>query len=219
MNDEINDELVTPGCANCALKHMSAAIAYTALDPVAGTDGYEWPAYAVYEARARINAVEFLEGYRSHLCFAVGLLEIAEETACEAGFPVNAKLIRSKRIALMSSKGDHKAVFEFIRSVQLGCSLMATAHVMEAIRELPADKTFEEIARRGLCMSNKRERHDAFRACVSRVLELYFPEDEEKKGGEETMAKGKMCAKKNAGSVKAVKAACKGGKAKKGCKK
>lgn len=219
MNDEINDELVTPGCANCALKHMSAAIAYTALDPVAGTDGYEWPAYAVYEARARVNAVEFLEGYRSHLDFAVGLLELAEEAACEAGFPVNARVTRSKRIALMTSKGDHKAVAEFIKSVPPGCSLMATAHVMEAIRELPADKTFEEIARRGLRTSNRLERHDAFRACVNRVLELHFPADEERKGGEETMAKGKMCAKKNAGSVKAVKAACKGGKAKKGCKK
>ena len=98
---EIVDEILTPGCPNCAIKHLSAAIAYAAVDSMSD---YDFPLWAVYEARARINAVEFLEGYTSHFELAVGFLELAEEAACEAGFPVNARVIRSKRIALMKAE-------------------------------------------------------------------------------------------------------------------
>ena len=75
---EVVDELMTPGCPQCAIKHLSAALYHRAVkapgSPVAQT-------YRVLTAVAKINLYEVLNGYKSHLWYGVGALERAEEIA------------------------------------------------------------------------------------------------------------------------------------------
>ena len=207
---EIVDEILTPGCPNCAVKHLSAAITYAALDTC---EPHDWPIWAVNEARARINAVEFLEGYESHFELAVGFLELAEEEACSAGSPAAAEVVRERRVKLMASK-DAGNVGEFVKSVPPGCGLMMLAHIEEALREMPKDDEFRLITLTGVCSANTREDLVAvLRKAVAHVRREYFEFNEPgKKGGEDTMTCNikKPVAKK--ADPKAKQVACKGGK-------
>ena len=75
---EVVDELMTPGCPQCAIKHLSAAVAYM-VGPYPG--GAPVLTSCVWAAVARINLVEVMAGYRSHLWYAVGMLVRSEEAA------------------------------------------------------------------------------------------------------------------------------------------
>ena len=68
------DELMTPGCPNCAVKHLSAALAYFVDE---GNEKYETVDLddaLVFVGRAVVNLIESLNGYPSHFDFAIGLI-------------------------------------------------------------------------------------------------------------------------------------------------
>ena len=75
---EVNDELMTPGCPQCAVKHLSAALYHRAHLAGGGEDLRPDP-YMVCVCTAYINLVEVRTGYFSHLWYAVGALVRAEE--------------------------------------------------------------------------------------------------------------------------------------------
>lgn len=208
---EIVDEILTPGCPNCAIKHLSAAVTYIALDSI---PDYDLPVWAVNEARARINAVEFLEGYTSHFELAVGFMELAEEEACSVGSSVNARVIRERRVKLMMSK-DAKNVSAFVASIAPGCKLMATAHIAEALREMPNDDKFRKIL---IGPIGKRETKAEVVACLRSAIEHvrreYFdlPEPAVGEGEQENKGETDMATTKKTPAKKATCGACKGGK-------
>ena len=72
---EIVDELMTPGCPNCARKHLSAAVERV-VDGLNVQDRRNADVLAIL-ARAYINFIEAAEGYLSHRDYAVGLLVAA----------------------------------------------------------------------------------------------------------------------------------------------
>lgn len=212
---EIVDEILTPGCPNCALKHLSAAVTYAALDSM---PDYDLPVWAVNEARARINAVEFLEGYTSHFELAVGFMELAEEEACSAGVNGNARVIRERRVKLMTSK-DAKNVGAFVASIAPGCKLMATAHIAEALREMPNDAEFRKIllSHIGKC-DTKAEVVACLRSAIEHVRKEYFdfediPEPVVGEGEHENKGETDMATTKKTTAKKAACATAKGGKA------
>lgn len=209
---EIVDEILTPGCPNCAIKHLSAAIAYAAVDSM---PDYDLPVWAVNEARARINAVEFLEGYTSHFELAVGFLELAEEEACSVGVNGNARVIRERRTRLMASK-DARNVSAFVASIAPGCKLMATAHIAEALREMPNDAEFRKILLdhfTGKC-DTKAELVACLRSAIEHVRREYFdlPEPAVGEGEQENKGETDMATTKKTPAKKATCGACKGGK-------
>ena len=188
------DELMTPGCPNCAVKHLSAALAYfvdsgDTKHEIIGLDDAP-----VFVGRAVVNLVESLNGYPSHFDFAIGLIERAEEKFTftytqTASSPVG----RLRRIRLALTDGTMSASFGAAELYSFARSYgMMLAHVAEALRELrsiplPAALTAEW-----------------FRDTIAEVKKEYFDFGEtEGKGGEEVMA---------CGTKKAAKAACKGGK-------
>ena len=209
---EVVDELMTPGCPNCALKHLSAAIERSVDGLEAETT--EIDAVVTLLARAYINFTEAEEGYTSHRYYAIGLLVAAEERLIRNGNPAYANVIRGIRTGIMDGTGSLGALFcECVHRV-------AVAHVHEAFRELPE-------------LSFKFNRHD-YRGCTQGTIdwlmemirwveENYFgTNNHEEKGEKTTMATKKnvkVPAKK--ADTKAAKAACKGSKcsAKKSCKK
>lgn len=169
------DELMTPGCPNCAVKHLSAALAYF-VD--AGNDKYETGDLgdaSVLVGRAVVNLIESMNGYPSHFDFAIGLIERAEETFTftytqTASSPVG----RLRRIRLALTDGTMPVscgageLYSFARPYG-----MMLAHVAEALRELrsiplPAALTAEW-----------------FRDTIAEVKKEYFDFGEtEGKGGE-----------------------------------
>lgn len=212
---EIVDELMTPGCPNCAIKHLSAALERV-------VDGINVPESDTSDAmtlmaRAYVNFVEAAEGYASHFDYAVGLLQRAEELAVMRGLPEFAKLVREHRVRVMTEGASGKPLFDLYLD-SLG--RLAAAHFREAVRELPAlserfDTVFPSFDADGVVK---------IRAMIAWVREEYFGTTAKTPGekGEDTMA---TCAKKaackagKAGKAAPVakKAACKGGKC--GCKK
>ena len=132
---EIVDELDTPGCPQCAIKHLSAALFHYArrrLFPFEPRRGME------YVALACINLYEVFVGYRSHLWYAVGALVTAEEQV-ERGRSPDAT-IREVRLTL-EKEGVHAVPMAFERLVHgtgLTPSEWELAHFYEARRELPA---------------------------------------------------------------------------------
>ena len=210
---DIVDELMTPGCPQCAIKHLSAALYHAATlgrVPVR-SDVCE---SMVYLARAYINLGEVLIGYESHLWFAVGLLQRSEERALTEGSATNAA--RQARLTL--ELHGMKAVRETMRNIAIDAYLdpatMCIAHIDEAMRELPAflwSGSFENIP-----------------ATIERIRGDFMVNEEvpgasteaEGKGGESAMATKKAAGKKpqvakSSGKVKAVQACGKGGKCRK----
>lgn len=204
---EVVDELMTPGCPNCARKHLSAAVERV-------VDGFDVQDrrnsdVLVILARAYINFVEAAEGYLSHRDYAVGLLVAAEERLVRRGDAEYAKIIRGIRTDLMEDPTALEALF-------FECvDRLAVAHIHEAFRELPELSYGFDRNCFGSC---SQETVDRLVAMIRWIDDRYFLNTPEKpeKGGESDMAT-KKC------GAKAVKAACKGGKCggkkKGGCKK
>lgn len=211
MTMEIVDELMTPGCPQCAVKHLSAALYHAASYGKTPTRADTCES-TVYLARAYINLGEVLIGYKSHLWFAVGLLQRSEERALTEGSATNA----ARRARLTLELRGMDAVRETMRNIAIDAYLdpatMCLAHIDEAMRELPGlwwPGVFENIP-----------------AAIERIREEYFvseeapvaSEEDEEKGGESDMATKKAAKKAPAflkkEDPKAKKAACKGGKCK-----
>lgn len=209
---EIVDELMTPGCPQCAVKHLSAALYYRARGLSEASPGVS-PA-RVSVAVACINLQEVLVGYASHLWYAVGALVEAEaqdeleHTGCGlAARDVRLRLEESGSCAVPDALSDLR------RSVQLYCGDWEVAHEIEAQRELPHFMMdLEDLV-----------------ASIERIREEFFTSDTTapaaataEGGGESEMAK--KTAKKAPAFLKkedpkAKQAACKGGKCKgKKCK-
>ena len=209
---DIVDELMTPGCPQCAIKHLSAAIYYRAQHHrVEGA-----PHVAVYHrtraAVALINLAEALTGYRSHLWFAVGALvdgEVFALIACESHY---AARMREARIEL-EQKGEAaiaKVMGHLFQFCQITDADWESAHYGEAQRELPAWDAWSSD----------------YDLVIRKIREEYFITDEAPgasaeaagKGGESDMATKKAAKKAPAflkkEDPKAKKAACKGGKCK-----
>ena len=221
---EAVDELMTPGCPQCAIKHLSAMLYWRAHTPLVTPNGISFGETAAilcrtYLAVAKINLTEVLNGYRSHLWYTVGALVAAEECALElGGEDCTAKTARAARLSLEESGLD--AVRSALVTLTCGCVLraqeMAEAHWMEARRELPGFNLdySDPIG------SIERIRKEYFNLEEAPVAS---PEDAGK-GGEGDMATKKAAKKAPAflkkEDPKAKKAACKGGKCKGGkCKK
>ena len=123
---EIVDEIMTPGCPNCYIKHLTAALACMAINRF---DYVQVPYADVTAARALINLVEAREGYTSHRDLAIGLLAHAEiismDNRCVA--------LREIRVGLMT--GDPDAERRLLGRVSP--EALFVAHLKEAERELP----------------------------------------------------------------------------------
>ena len=213
---EIVDELMTPGCPQCAVKHLSAALAYL-LSP--GRHGV-FVRSKTWLAVARINLAEVLVGYKSHLWYAVGMLQRSEETALGEGSECS--VARHARL-LLEEKGLFGAR-EALHEIELGVVFepedMCEAHCYEAARELPSLLVYPILPMPEQLVSE-----------IERIRKEFFTTDQEvavdtseevaEKGGEEAMATKKAAKKAPAflkkEDPKAKKAACKGGKCKK-CK-
>lgn len=210
---EIVDELTTPGCPQCAIKHLSAALMYMI---TSGRHGFAARS-KVWMAVAKINLAEVLVGYKSHLWYAVGMLQRAEETALAEG----SSYATARRARLLLEEQGIAGVAEALRELDLGAVFeddeMCEAHLYEATRELPSLLVYPLMPDPEYLL---RE--------IERVREEYFITEEApaasgnsaEKGGESDMAK--KTAKKAPAFLKkedpkAAKAACKGGKSKK-CK-
>lgn len=167
---EIVDDLDTPGCANCAVKHLSAALAYL----VASLRNSSWGGGSSGElvARAFINLVEAAEGYTSHFPFAIGLLAMAEEALVTEGDAETALHVREERTSLIA--GGTQAIASVLDRLAVLASDrdMARGHLEEAKRELPHWKP---------CSLKV----DELVAAIDEIRREYFEFDEPgKKGGE-----------------------------------
>ena len=206
---KVVDELFTPGCPQCAVKHLSASLYHAALyeadrhrpsDPPQRLVPTE---AAVLLARAYINLGEVLIGYNSHLWFAVGMLQYAEEVAQRDCAPLVAEVARNARLMLTSGGlSPLQGVMQRIRlDGPLGHLEMSCAHFDEARRELPAFA--DEMRMDDLAGSIERIREEYFNLPPSTVP-----------GGDETTKTEKepdmATAKKTA--PKGTKCAAKGGK-------
>lgn len=203
---EIVDELMTPGCPQCAIKHLSAALYHRAKTGAANT----LPPLqaAVCECTAAINLVEVLNGYKSHLWYAVGALERAEE--CAIMTFGTARTAREARLILENRglEGVKDALHHLVVGSIQSPAEWAAAHFDEARRELPA-------------MADQM-RMDDLVGSIERVRKEYFNlppvtvsgGEQTQTGKEPDMATKKTPAKKAA--CKGTKCACKGGKTKKG---
>lgn len=211
---EVHDELMTPGCPQCAIKHLSAALYHRAktLAPVMLAPD----PYMVCVCTAYINLVEVRTGYLSHLWYAVGALVRAEEHMAPR---VGGCVAREAR--LMLEEYGVNALLDALNCIREGTmpnhADWAAAHFDEAMRELPAFAG--------------EMRMDDLIGSIERIREEFFTSDTTapaaataEGGGEWEMATNKAAKKAPAalkkGDAKAKQAACKGGKCKGGkCKK
>lgn len=214
---EVVDELTTPGCPQCAIKHLSAALMYM-ITP--GRHGLAARS-KVWMAVAKINLAEVLVGYKSHLWYAVGMLQRAEETALAEG----SSYATARHARLLLEEQGMAGVAEALRELDLGAVFeddeMCEAHLYEATRELPS-----------LLVYPLMPDPDYLRNEIERVREEFFVSEEApaastesaEKGGESDMATKKTVKKVVPAFLKkedpkAAQAACKGGKCKgKKCK-
>lgn len=208
---ETVDELMTPGCPQCAIKHLSAALFHRArrrMCPWPPRRGME------YVALACVNLYEVFVGYRSHLWYAVGALAVAEEQV-ERGAAPDATI---RDVRLMLEERGLDAVPEALERLVHGTGLYPSewelAHLEEATRELPDFK----IDGSDLIGSIERIREEFFKGFEEAPAASGV---EAERGGETDMVTKKAAKKAPAplkkGDAKAKQAACKGGKAKK-CK-
>lgn len=221
MSLEIVDELMTPGCPQCAVKHLSAALYHRAkvLAPVMLAPD----PYMTCVCTAYINLVEVKAGYRSHLWYAVGALVRAEEHAAP-GAGGYACVAREARLMLEERGLD--ALLDAVNCISEGTAPThadwAVAHFDEAMRELPAFAN--EMRMDDLIGSIERIRKEYFDLPEATVAEG----ETTTKEGEPEMATNKKaackggscspkgkCAEKGGTTAKAAKACAKGGKCKK----
>lgn len=215
---DIVDELMTPGCPQCAVKHLSAALYHVTM----ATGELMVPcSYMRHICTAYINLIEVRSGYKSHLWYAVGALVRAEE---KHAYGVKEHVAREARL-LLEQRGED-AVPDALRVLDEGImpthADWAAAHFDEACRELPA-------------MAHELHMSDLV-GSIEKVREFYFdlppsivPGETETNQTEKepnmatvkkTPAKGTKCATKGGKTaatapVKGSKCACKGGKTKK----
>ena len=210
---EIHDELMTPGCPQCAIKHLSAALYHVARGAVQ-KDVFP-DSYMACVCTAYINLVEVRAGYASHLWYAVGALVRAEEH-----FAVGLGKCVAREARLMLEQYGEEAIIDALRCIKEGTAPThadwAAAHFEEACRELPAYA--DEMTMNNVIETIERIREDFF---VSEEAPVASPEDVGE-GGECDMATKKAAKKAPAflkkEDPKAKKAACKGGKCKGKCK-
>ena len=134
---EAVDELMTPGCPNCAVKHLSAALAYFVDEGNAKCEAFDLDDALVFVGRAVVNLIESLNGYPSHFDFAIGLIERAEEKFTFA-WSANSQIVgwlRKIRLALTDGTMPAGRGAEELHSIAHPCWMML-AHVAEALREL-----------------------------------------------------------------------------------
>ena len=213
---EIVDELMTPGCPQCAVKHLSAALYHRARLAGGGEDLRPDP-YMVDVCVAYINLVEVRAGYHSHLWYAVGALVRAEERMA----PRTAGGCVAREARLMLEQYGEEALADALNCIAEGAAPghedWAMAHYSEAMRELPAMQA--EMRMDDLIGSIERVRKEFFELPPSTVP----GEGEQTQTGKEPemattkkgACKGAKCAAKGGKTAKATKGACKGGKAKK----
>lgn len=211
----VNDELMTPGCPRCAIKHLSAAL-YHRAQLAGGGESLPPDSYMVDMCVAYINLVEVRTGYRSHFWYAVGALVRAEERTGSG------RVAREAR--LMLEQYGEEALADALRCIEIGSipthADWAAAHFSEAMRELPAMRAAMRMD--DLIGSIERIRNEYFNL---EEVPAASTEDAER-GGESIMAKAAKKAApaflakgKEAKEAKGAKAACKGGKtAKAACK-
>lgn len=210
---KVVDELITPGCPQCAVKHLSAAL-YHKARLVGDGEGMEPDPCTKHLCVAYINLVEVRTGYLSHLWYAVGALVRSEERmAWRIGECV------ARKVRLLLEEHGLDAVMDALRIIDQETAPTpadwAAAHFDEARRELPAFA--DEMRMDDLIGSIERIREEFFNLPPSTVP-----------GGEETTqtekepdmatakkpaSKGAKCAAK--GGKTATKACAKGGKSKK----
>ena len=190
---EINDELMMP-CAQCARKHLSAAIAYYA---DSGNLGRVVRDHGVLVARALINLCEAEEGYGSHRPFAVGLLVKAEQECTDPG---TRGAIRGFRLAVCEGKYDF--VFPGIYPTE---PEWYRAHVLEAEREYPDIRT--AVEREPFYRDNMSEQELRQAEVNYRLAQLKWLD--ENIFGNKPVEKGDNMA---CNTKKGCKGACKGGK-------
>lgn len=215
---QIVDELMTPGCPQCAVKHLSAAVAYIA-DGEASAKHVPSIAVGTYMARALINLVETMEGYRTHFDFAIGLLQRAEEFAASSEASPARLLMytaRSIRVKLIAAGPGDDAVGAAVTSLKASVdhTCMALGHVKEAMRELPE---------RGIDLTLDVKRLSDM---ITKIRDDYLLEPDATTapadGNDKPATEGEtdMATKKTVGKGAAckgtTKCACKGGKTKKG---
>lgn len=237
---ELVDELVTPGCPNCVIKHLSAAVMYMA-EARCESFTCRVPKHAVLAARAQINLVESMQGYRSHFDFAVGILTRAEELAIQdsasrdKGLRI-AATYRKARLGLIQdgSEGTMNAMQLLDLALADSCAepemifeIVAFAHAEEAYREAPEGEFTDALQ---VCCAHMTVK--GVQDTIARVRKEFFDfcEGEKPAGekGDTDMATAKKApakaakkaapakaAAKTVAPAKATKAACKGGKAKK----
>lgn len=215
---EVVDELLTPGCPNCAIKHLSAALAYLADLYMPERNAIEFhPISTSFKARAYVNLIESAEGYHSHLDFAIGLLQRAEEAHVFNGESDQAVSCRNYRVELIKDGARAVRAVTFALQSELGGYAIAQAHLAEAHRELRSFIT---------CVPPLDA--DVILKMIVEIRKEYFDfqppavGEESNNKGESVMAIAKKTAAKTAAKAPtATKAACKGGKcaSKKGCKK
>jgi len=203
---EIHDELMTPGCPQCAIKHLSAALYHVARGAVQ-KDVFP-DSYMACVCTAYINLVEVRAGYRSHLWYAVGALVRAEEH-----FAVGLGSCVAREARLMLEEHGEEALIDALRCIKEGTAPThadwAAAHFEEARRELPA---YADM----MTMANILETIEAIRSdffITDQEVAVATSTEGAGKGGEEAMATKKAAKAKV--DPKAAQAACKGGKAKK----
>lgn len=223
--NEVVDELLTPGCPQCAVKHLSAALFHVAaghLDPFEAMLAH--PA-GVHMCIAAVNLAEVRAGYRSHLWYAVGALVQAEQ--CAATVPTGdlGRVARDARLLL--EQGGEAAAIDALRHLRANTAPShdewAVAHFLEAIRELPLMEA--SIRMDDLVGSIERIRREYFPAELPTVPQADHEasaaasSEGAGEGGESAMATKKAAKKpqvaKSAGKAKAVQACGKGGKCKK----
>ncbi len=203
---EVHDELMTPGCPQCAVKHLSAALYHRA--KVLAPEMLAPDPYMTCVCTAYINLVEVRAGYRSHLWYAVGALVRAEEH-----FATGLGSCTAREARLMLEEHGEEALVDALRCLKDGTAPChadwAAAHFDEARRELPAYAN--EMTMDNIVETIERIREDFFD--VSHEVPGTSTEAVEK-GGESVMGtKGKKCAKCAAKGGKAAKAPAKAAKA------
>ena len=214
---DIVDELMTPGCPQCAIKHLSAAIFHRARHATRDDKPQLATGYMVSAAVAWINLVEVQTGYKSHLWYAVGALVDAEELAFLGGDARYAAKVREARLILerRGLAGVEQALGQLF-TCDLNDVTLEVAHASEARRELPRWGGWP-----GPCGYGATP----YAELIERIREDFMVVDSEEAPGASAEAAGKggesdMATKKAAkADPKAAKAAAKGGKTKKACGK
>lgn len=134
---KVVDELFTPGCPQCAVKHLSAALYHVAkagghCEPLAADP------YMVEVCIAYINLVEVRAGYLSHFWYAVGALVRAEERMA----PRMVGECVAREVRLMLEQYGVEVLIDALKAIDEGTAPnhadWAVAHFSEAMRELPA---------------------------------------------------------------------------------